>query len=128
MAVAVLPTHHSEPVERARHQLAAQRRVHNDRDVKYKLVDVFASGGLWDQRNNSSPFASFGSFAGDTTGGCGSGAIRCNTHAAKAPWGWDDGNDGPRRGELATDPVKLVVAYFNIPETVSRTYTYNPYR
>ena len=100
----------------------------DDRDVSYKLVDIFAAGGLWDQRNNASLFASFGSFAGDKTGGCGSGAIGCDTNAANTPWGWDDSNDGPGRGALATDPAGLVNNYFHIPEGLSSAYTFNPYR
>ena len=39
----------------------------DDRDVKYQLVDIFTAGGLWEQRNNGSLFASFGSFAGNKT-------------------------------------------------------------
>lgn len=31
------------------------------------------------------------------------------------------------RGEIASDPAKLVSEYFTIPGGVSRTYTYNPY-
>jgi hypothetical protein len=99
----------------------------DDRDVKYKLIDILVPGGLWEQRNNTSLFASFGSFAGDSTGGCGSGAIGCSSNAANAPWGWDDGNDGPARGALASDPVGLVRNYFKIPEAVSTTYTFNPF-
>ncbi|MBT2746116.1 MULTISPECIES: hypothetical protein [unclassified Lysobacter] len=100
----------------------------DDRDVKYKLIDIFEPGGMWDQRNNSWLFAGYGSFAGDKTGGCGSGAIGCNTNSANAPWGWDDSNDGPGRGMLASDPVGLVTNYFRIPEGVSASYTYNTYR
>lgn len=100
----------------------------DDRDVKYKLVDIFEPGGMWAQRDNGVLFAGFGSFAGDTSGGCGSGAIGCNTNSANAPWGWDDSNDGPGRGQLATDPAALVTNYFKIPEGVSTSYTYNPYR
>jgi len=100
----------------------------DDRDVTYKLIDILTPGGMWDQRANTSLFASFGSFAGDTTGGCGSGAISCSTNSANAPWGWDDHDDGPQRGALASDPAGLVRAYFTIPETVSTTYTFNPFR
>ncbi len=101
----------------------------NDRDVLYKLVDIFAAGGLWERRAQSPLFASFGSFAGDTGGGCGGGAIGCSTNAANAPWGWDDGNDGPvLRGELATDPAKLAEEYFNVPEGLSVGYTWNGFR
>ena len=100
----------------------------DDRNVLYRLVDILAPNGLWDQRANSSLFASFGSFAGDSTGGCGGGAIGCSANSANAPWGWDDHDDGPARGALATDPAGLVRNYFTIPEAVSTTYTFNPFR
>ncbi|MEU4160120.1 hypothetical protein [Actinoplanes sp. NPDC026670] len=99
----------------------------NDRDVRYRLIDLFADGGLWAQRNNTSLFASLGTFAGDTTGGCGTGTFSCGTNSANAPWGWDDGNDVPGRGEIATDPAKLAASYFSGTGTLSRSYTYNPY-
>ena len=99
----------------------------NDRDVQYALIDIFASGGLWAQRTNTSLFANLGTFAGDTTGDCGVGTFSCGTNSANAPWGWDDGNDLPGRGELATDPAKLSAEYFTVPGTLSRTYSYNPY-
>lgn len=99
----------------------------NDRDVRYQLIDIFAGGGLWAQRNTSSLFASLGTFAGDTSGGCGTGTFSCGTNSANAPWGWDDGNDVPGRGEIATDPAKLAASYFSATGTLSRTYTYNPY-
>ena len=100
---------------------------YNDRDVRYGLVDIFASGGLWAQRANATLFANLGTFAGDTSGDCGSGTWECSTNSANAPWGWDDGDDLPGRGQLASDPAKLSVEYFTIPGGVSRTYTYNPY-
>lgn len=100
----------------------------DDRNVSYKLIDILTPGGLWDQRNNTSLFASFGSFAGDTTGGCGSGAIGCDTNAANTPWGWDDHDDGPGRGALATDPAGVDSNYFHIPEAISGVYTFNPFR
>lgn len=95
--------------------------------MQYQLIDIFADGGMWAQRNNTSLFAALGTFAGDTTGDCGIGTWSCVTNSANAPWGWDDGNDTPARGEIATDPAKLSAAYFTIPGTLSRTYTYNPY-
>lgn len=100
----------------------------DDRNVLYKLVDIFDANGMWAQRNNTSLFASYGSFAGDKSGGCGSGAIGCSTNAANAPWGWDDSNDGPGRGALASDPAGLVNNYFRIPEGISTAYTFNAYR
>lgn len=100
----------------------------NDRQVGYRLVDIFAAGGLWEQRHNPALFASWGSFAGNASGGCGSGAIGCTANAANAPWGWDDGNDRPARGALASDPAALAMDYFRIPEGMSPVYTFNPYR
>jgi hypothetical protein len=99
----------------------------NDRDVRYQLIDMFASGGLWAQRSNASLFVNLGTFAGDDSGDCGVGTWDCTTDSANAPWGWDDGNDVPARGEIATDPAKLSAEYFTVPGTLSRSYTYNPY-
>ena len=100
----------------------------DDRNVLYKLVDILAPGGMWEQRGNTSLFAGFGTFAGDSTGGCGSGAAGCSSNSANAPWGWDDRDDVPLRGAMASDPVGLVRAYFKIPEAISTTYTFNPFR
>jgi len=100
----------------------------NDRHVPYRLVDIFEPAGMWEQRYNSALFEQFGAFAGDSSGGCGSGAITCTHPSAHAPWAWDDGNDGPGAGALATDPARLVIDYFQVPEPVSLTYTFNPYR
>ncbi|MEV0896065.1 hypothetical protein [Actinoplanes sp. NPDC049802] len=99
----------------------------NDRDVRYRLIDVFADGGLWAQRGTTSLFASLGTFAGDNSGGCGTGTYACGTNSANAPWGWDDGDDAVARGEIATDPAKLAASYFSATGPLSRTYTHNPY-
>lgn len=112
--------------------VAQTPRTGNDRNVQYNLIDIFAANGLWAQRNNASLFAGWGSFAGDDdkssgADSCGVNTYACTLNSANAPWGWDDSNDLPARGELATDPAKLVVEYFTIPGTVSRTYTVNPY-
>jgi hypothetical protein len=100
----------------------------DDRSVSYRLIDMLATGGLWDQRNNTSLFASFGTFAGDGSGTCGDGLPTCSSNSANASWGWDDQNDGPTRGALARDPAGLARAYFTIPEAISTTYTFNPFR
>ena len=100
----------------------------NDRNVSYQLVDIFEPGGMWDQRNNTALFGAWGCFAGDKTGGCGQGTIGCKVNAAHTPWAWDDDNDRPGAGALATDPAGLVNNYFRIPEGISLTYTFNPYR
>ncbi|RZU50188.1 hypothetical protein EV385_1953 [Krasilnikovia cinnamomea] len=99
----------------------------NDRDVRYRLIDVFAPGGLWAQRANPSLFVHLGTFAGDDSGDCGAGTWDCTTDSANAPWGWDDGDDTVGRGEIATDPAKLSAEYFTVPGGLSRAYTYNPY-
>jgi hypothetical protein len=104
----------------------------DDRDVPYTLVDIFASGGLWSRRTDPALFAGWGSFAGDddtSTGAdaCGVGTFDCGTDSANAPWGWDDGNDLPGRGELATDPARLAADYFTVPGNLARTYTRNAY-
>jgi hypothetical protein len=99
----------------------------NDRDVRYQLIDIFGAGGLWTQRANPNLFANLGTFAGDDSGDCGVGTWDCSLNSANAPWGWDDGNDLPSRGQIATDPAKLSAEYFTIPGTLSRTYIDNPY-
>ncbi|MET7373348.1 hypothetical protein [Micromonospora arida] len=68
-----------------------------------------------------------GLFVRDTSGDCGVGTWSCSTNSANAPWGWDDGNDTPARGEIASDPAKLSAAYFTVPTGLARTYSYNPY-
>lgn len=100
----------------------------NDRNVLYRLVDIFEPGGMFDNRNNAALFASFGSFVGNESGGCGLNVFDCATNAANAPWGWNDRDDDLPRGALASDPAALVKSYFTIPEAVSTTYTWNPYR
>ena len=54
----------------------------NDRDVQYQLIDIFAAGGLWAQRANGTLYAGLGTFAGDTSGGCGTGTYACGTDSA----------------------------------------------
>ena len=100
----------------------------DDRDVSYRLIDIFEPGGLWDKRNDSAVFANFGSFAGNQSGGCGAGTIGCDKNAANTPWGWDDHDDGPGRGTLASDPAGVAYNYFHIPEAIDGAYTFNPYQ
>ncbi len=91
----------------------------NDRDVKYQLVDIFEYHGLWDHRYDPQTFHAWGTFRGDN------GATK---NGANAPWGYDDKNDGPGRGEIATDPAKLVANYFNNRGNFSLTYIRNPFQ
>ena len=86
----------------------------DDRNVKYKLVNIFAKGGLWERREQKETFSAPGTFAG---GG------------ANAPWGWDDGDDGNvSRGDFATDPAKLIDVYFEGLSSFSKEYESNLYR
>ena len=89
----------------------------DDRDVQYKLVDIFEPNGLWDQRFNT---ALFTSAAGGFVKSKGNGG-------ANAPWAWDDGNV-PGRGELATDPAKLVNSYFKNLGAFDLNYLDNKYK
>jgi len=101
----------------------------SDSDVRYKLIDNYGSEGLWPRRDLSTLFASYGTFRGDTSGGCGYVAGLCGTNSANAPWGWNDGDDGAiETGEIATDPAKLAAHYFSPSSRFSTTYTFNPFK
>jgi hypothetical protein len=108
----------------------------NDRSVPYRLVNILQTNGLWSAALNDAnvsgsqaqTFASWGTFKGDTSGGCGSGLKGCSTNSANTPWGWDDGDDGASyRGEFALDPAHLVDHYFNGLGTFSAQYVRNPF-
>lgn len=106
----------------------------NDRFVPYRLVDINETNGMWsaalnDASTNGGPtFVSFGTFRGDTSGGCGSGLKTCSTNSANTPWGWDDGDDGASyRGEFALDPAHLFAWYFGGLGNFSQQYISNPF-
>ncbi len=107
----------------------------NDRNASYELVHVVR--GMWfiqlvdapasaDQRGT---FVRWGVFRGDGSGSCGDGTfITCPSNKAHAPWGWDDGDDGPTfAGEMALDPIHLVDHYFNGLGAFSDHYARNLY-
>ncbi|MBH8556025.1 hypothetical protein I8751_27520 [Nostocaceae cyanobacterium CENA357] len=108
----------------------------NDRNVQYLLLDVFASNGMWQRQLNEASlssssaltFASWGTFKGDTSGGCGAGTPTCSTNSANAPWGWDDSNDGSvYKGEMALDPAHLTDVYFDGLGNFDTTYIRNQF-
>lgn len=105
----------------------------NDRYVEYRLVNMTAPGSLWDRAMTEadSPditFHSWGTFKGDSSGGCGDGWQTCSDNSANTPWGWDDGDDGAvYRGELGLDPAKLTGHYFDGLGTFSYDYPSNRY-
>ncbi len=97
--------------------------------MRYKLIDIYGPEGFWTRRDLPELFASSGTFRGDTSGGCGYVSALCSTNSANAPWGWNDGDDGPiERGEIATDPAKLAAHYFSPSSAFSTTYTFNPFK
>lgn len=102
----------------------------------YRLVDIQQAGGMFDLAVNdalqppaqATTYASWGTFRGDSSGGCGAGLKSCGTNSANAPWGWDDGNDGASyRGAFALDPAHLFSHYFANTGNFSQQYLYNPY-
>lgn len=126
----------------------------NDRQVNYTLIDLFASGGLWELQLEQAqasvgisptirdhrdipqpislplnPFYTWATFKGDKGGGCGAGKIgQCSTNSPQPPWGWDDRNDGPvYAGHMALDPAYLVDRYFDGLGSFSTKYLRNRY-
>ncbi|MCC5639880.1 hypothetical protein LC593_29455 [Nostoc sp. CHAB 5844] len=106
----------------------------NDRSVLYSLIDIFASGGLWqrqlDEASSSTgiTFARWGTFKGDSSSSCGAGTPTCANDSANTPWGWDDSNDGAvYRGEMALDPAHLTDVYFDGLGNFDTTYIRNRY-
>jgi hypothetical protein len=89
----------------------------DDRDVKYKLVNIFEANGFWARRFDTAFLNNAKSFP--STQGSGS---------ANTPWNWDDGNDTPGAGELAVDPARLVSFYFKNLGNFDTNYIYNPYK
>ncbi|RLI18068.1 hypothetical protein DRO54_10625, partial [Candidatus Bathyarchaeota archaeon] len=98
----------------------------DDREVGYALIDIEE---LWKRRRWSSVFKEFGVFNAEK-----------QDSGAKAPWRWNDWNDGPTfSGEIFYNPADLVDVHLDGPyqglmfdswefESVfSHEYTYNPY-
>ncbi|HEU4868038.1 MAG TPA: hypothetical protein VFV09_09945 [Actinomycetota bacterium] len=90
----------------------AQEPTSANQTATYKLVNIFATNGLWahqvTQLNNPSittTFAGYGTFRGDDG----------TANAAHAPWGWDDGDDRSvnPKGDFALNPVRLIYNYFD---------------
>jgi len=93
--------------------------------VRYKLVPIFAPGGLWDRREDPRVFR---------TNNKGQDAFveldedgRMAAGSANPPWGWDDKDDRHRPGEFARDPAHLVADYFSGMREFSREYVHNRY-
>lgn len=100
----------------------------NDRYVRYRLHDMLEPGGLWERRADPRLFVAFGTFAGNSAGGCGQAAFWCPKNAAHASWAWNDHDDHSPSGAMASDPAGLVRAYFATHERVATAYDFNPFR
>jgi len=80
--------------------------------------DLIEWGDLWNKRTDPNIFSSFGTFAGDNH----------TANSAKAPWGWDDSDDGPAlQGMNWSDPAHQVDVHLNGLGQFSHTYVSNPY-
>ncbi|OME86161.1 hypothetical protein BK120_09295 [Paenibacillus sp. FSL A5-0031] len=80
--------------------------------------DLMEWGDLWSKRTDPNIFSSFGTFAGDNH----------TSNSAKAPWGWDDSDDGPAlQGMNWSDPAHQVDVHLNGLGQFSHTYVSNPY-
>ena len=99
--------------------IAEEPSTPNDRTVYYKLINIFAPGGLWDHRDDPNTFSSYGVFLGDNY----------QPNKAHAPWQWDDHNDGRilLGGELAEAPIRLVQIYFSNLGSFASNYENNKY-
>ena len=94
-------------------------------DVAYKLISVFARGGLWAHREDAAVFQADAKgreafVVKDSRG-------RYVPGSANPPWGWDDHNDAHKPGCLAWDPAHLVADYFDGLREFSLQYVHNPY-
>ncbi len=91
-----------------------------DRKVHYTLINIFETGGMWEQRFNELLFKNARSFQKSYGQGI-----------ANAPWNWNDKDDGGGTGlyagGMAYYPAHLVDNYFNGLGSFSKTYTYNPF-
>jgi hypothetical protein len=90
----------------------------DNRNSRYGLIDIFKEDGLWDHRDAPETFSSFGVF-------------NCDNHCwnyANPPWGWDDKDDSPGKGDFAIDPVNLGKSYFKNLGDFSLIYIYNRYQ
>lgn len=81
----------------------------------YALIEW---GDLWNRRNDPNIFSSWGTFAGDNY----------TANSAKAPWAWDDSDDGPAlQGMNWSDPAHQVDVHLNGLGNFSHVYVSNPY-
>ena len=86
--------------------------------VRHYGYDLIEWGDLWSRRTDPNIFSSWGTILGDNH----------TKNSAKAPWGWDDCDDGPAlQGMNFSDPAHQVDVHLNSLGNFSHTYVYNPY-
>lgn len=93
----------------------------------YRLVDLFADGGLWEHRFDPMVFRQrddgrwgFVAYRKLTDG-------HLTPSSANPPWSWNDRDDPSPIGEMATDPAQFVARYAEGTGPLSREYRVNPY-
>jgi hypothetical protein len=93
--------------------------------VRYKLLSLFAPGGMWARRDDRRVFRI--NAAGRETFARSMGNGELAAGGANPPWGWDDSDDRHQAGEIAWDPAHVVADYFTGLREFSREYTHNRY-
>ncbi len=92
-------------------------------DVRYKLIDFFEPGGLWENKDNLKVFRANDkgkdAFVALNESG------KPTAGSANPPWGWDDTDDKHKCGELAINPAHIVYDYLTGLREYSLEYVYN---
>ena len=95
------------------------------KDARYKLINFFEPGGLWENKDKPSVFQANkkgqDAFVEPDDDG------RPVSGSANPPWGWDDMDDRHKCGETAINPAKIVHDYFTGLREFSLEYIHNPY-
>jgi hypothetical protein len=94
---------------------------------RYELLDIFAPGGLWENRDTLEVFQKDrGVRCFAVRESFGSGELKAGS--AKPPWSWDDINDHHKKGDMAIDPARLVRDYIQGFDEFSLEYVSNKYQ
>ncbi len=100
-------------------------RNYKYKKVRYRLTDIHARGGLWENRNNRDVFMA-NAKGQDAFVDLDDNGSRI-AGSANPPWGWDDIDDRHKCGELAINPALIVHDYFSGLREFSMEYVFNPY-
>ena len=94
-------------------------------DVRYKFIDFFEPGGLWENKDNPRIFQA-NTKGQDALVNVDDEGQRV-AGSANPPWGWDDMDDRHKCGEPAINPAKIIHDYFTGLREFSLEYIHNPY-